>query len=235
MRRAGEIRGRLATIAAAVACAGAVLPASALAITDTITAVDGDAYEGASGSGGEFLLDAGDIPAFVNSDPTAEHNVVATADGPDGEKLFQTPLIADGGSVDLVGARYLGPGDYGFLCTIHTGMSGRLAVEGADALPRPSVDVAIISTKLAKVRRGRLKVSVSAATASADVDLAATLGARPLASASGLDLAAGQTRRVTLPLKNRARKLLKDLDEAGVKLAATVPFGASDMVKRKLK
>lgn len=228
------MRGRLAVIAAAVLCAGAALPASAMAITDTITAVDGDAYQGASGAGGEFLLDAGRIPAFVNSDPTAQHNVVAKLDGPDGEKLFQTPLIDGGQSIDVEGPQYLTPGAYDFLCTIHTGMNGRLLVNGAGAVPRPAVEVAIVSRKLAKVRRGKLEVEVDAITPSTDVDLEVRLGAKPLARASGIDLEGGQVKNLTLRLKSKSRKLLKGLNRAKLKLTAEVPFGAPDSAKRTL-
>lgn len=216
-------------------CVSAVLPASAAAITDTITAVASNAYEGASGPGGEFLLDAGSVPAFVNSEAGVSHNVVAVAGGPDGEELFQTPLIDGGQSIDVAGTQYLGPGTYDFVCTIHVGMDGRLLVSGAGAFPRPSVEVSIRSSKLAQVRRGSLKVLVEATTPSADVDIEARLGARSLARASGVDFEAGQGKNLVLKLGSRARKLLKGPDRARVKVTATVPFGAPDSAKRTLK
>lgn len=62
--------------------------ASASAATDRITARSGNVFTGGTGPAASFSLDAGSIPQFVNGDPGDSHNVVASADGPDGEELF---------------------------------------------------------------------------------------------------------------------------------------------------
>jgi hypothetical protein len=134
----------------------------------------------------------------------------------------------------VAGTEYLTPGSYPFVCTIHVGMAGTLLVSGDGALPRPSVSVAIASSKLAKVRKGRLKVSVTAATASSDVSLIARVGRRTLPPVPDVDLAAGQTRKLTLKLTNAAKKDLKDVEKAKVTLSASVPFGAPATAKRTL-
>lgn len=114
-------------------------------------------------------------------------------------------------------------------------MEGSLSVAGSGAVPRPAIDVSVVSSKVAKVAKGRLKVAVKATALSEDVSLAATLGAKPLGGASGVDLAAGESRNLTLRLDRKGRKLLADLDRAKVSVTARVPFGAADSAKRTLK
>lgn len=208
---------------------------SASAATDQITASPGNVFTGGTGPGGSFALDAGSVPQFVNGDPSDSHNVVASGDGPDGEELFQTALLPGGGSEPVAGAQYLTPGSYPFICTIHVGMEGSLSIAGPGAVPRPAIEVSVTSSKLAKVARGKLNVAVKASAPSVDVSLAAKLGGRPLASVAGIDLAAGESRRLTLKLDGKARRLLADRDRAKVSLSAAVPFGAGDSAKRTLK
>lgn len=208
---------------------------AASAATDPITARSGNVFAGGTGPGGSFSLDAGSIPQFTNDDAGDSHNVVATEDGPDGEELFQTALLAGGGSAPVTGAQYLTPGEYRFVCTIHVDMAGALSVAGSGAVPRPAVEVAVVSSKLRRVAKGKLRVAVEATARSDDVGLAARLGARPLASAAEIDLDAGESRTVTLKLDGKARKLLVDLERAKVSLSAEVPFGAPDGAKRTLR
>jgi hypothetical protein len=225
---------RVARLPPAIAAALALaVPASAAAATDQIQS-PGLFYAGGGGPSGEFRLDAGSQSQLLNTDPAADHNVVASADGPDGGRLFQSALIGPGPPAPVAGTEYLTPGSYPFVCTIHVGMAGTLLVSGDGALPRPSVSVAIASSKLAKVRKGRLKVSVTAATASSDVSLIARVGRRTLPPVPDVDLAAGQTRKLTLKLTNAAKKDLKDVEKAKVTLSASVPFGAPAKAKRTL-
>lgn len=225
-------RGAALLIAAAAALA---LPASAFATTDTITAEAGDTYSGNSDPNG-FLLDAGSTPGFVNSDFSATtHNVVASGDGPDGRELFKTPLLSGGGSADVEGAQYLTPGSYPFVCTIHIGMGGTLIVSGDGAAPRPAIDVSIVSTKLKKVQKGKLKVNVSAATLSDGASVLAKAAGHSVGTVSGINLAAGQSRTLTLRLDKAARKGIKDLTKAKISVSGAVPYGApaSDRVTLK--
>lgn len=220
-----------ALIAAALLLAAPV----ARAASDAIVGSAGNVYTGATGPDGSFTLDAGSVPIFTNDDQTASHNVVSTDEGPDGERLFTTPLIRAGVSEPVDGAQYLAPGAYRFLCTIHIGMEGMLSVAGAGTVPRPAVDVSIASTKLRKVAKGKLEARITAQTASEDVSVEATLGRKVLASATGIDLAAGEARPLTLKLDRRARRLLDDVEKAKVTATAGVPFGAPDSAKRTLK
>jgi plastocyanin len=228
-----RIRG---SVLAVVATAALALPAAAFAITDTITAESNVSYTGNSDPDG-FLLDAGQTPGFVNADPqtTTSHNVVAAADGPDGEELFKTPLIAGGATADVEGAQYLTPGTYPFVCTIHVGMTGTLIVSGDGAVPRPSIDVAIASTKLKKIQKGKLKVKLSATTLSADARIEAKVAGHLVASADGIDLAAGQSRTLTLKLDRAARKSIEDLAKVKVSVSGTVPYGAPASARATLK
>lgn len=228
-------RGATTVVAVATALA---LPGAAAAASDTIRSPDEFSYAGGTGPGGAFLLDAGSQAQLLNDDPTlgAEHNVVAEADGPDGERLFATDLIlAAPAPVPVRGTEYLTPGDYAFECTIHFNMKGTLRVSGAGALPRPQVDLEVVSSKLRKVRRGKLEVAVTAATRSDDVSLLARVAGKALPAVSGVDLAAGATRRLTLKLPKPARKAIKDAEKAKVTLGATVPFGAPAQAKRTLR
>jgi hypothetical protein len=233
LRHGRERIVRPVKVAVISALAALAIPASALAATDRIQS-PGQFFAGGGGPGGEFRLDAGTRAQLDNTDPTAEHNVVAAADGPDGRELFQSDLIGQG-TTEVIGTEYLTPGPYPFLCTIHDGMTGTLLVEGAGALPRPSVSVKVASSRLKKVRKGKLKVSVRAATASSDVSLIARVGKRTLPTIDGIDVGAGQTRALTLKLGRSVTKPLEDADKAKVTLSASAPFGAPARAKRTLR
>jgi plastocyanin len=233
LSKADRVRGGALAV---VAIAALALPASADAITDTITAESNVSYSGNSDPNG-FLLDAGQTPGFVDADPdtTTGHNVVATEDGPDGQELFKTPLLYGGGTADVEGAQYLSPGSYPFVCTIHAGMAGTLIVSGDGAVPRPAIDVAVVSTDLKKAQRGKLKVRVSATTLSDDASVQAKLAGHFVGSADGIDLAAGQSRTLTLKLDKVTKKNIADLTKAKVSVTAAVPYGAPASDKAMLK
>lgn len=232
MSNADRVRRGVVAVAVIAALA---LPASASAITDTITAESNTSYSGNTDPNG-FLLDAGRTPGFVNADPqaTTEHNVVATEDGPDGEDLFRSPLISGGASADVEGARYLTPGSYPFVCTIHAEMKGTLIVSGEGAVPRPSIDVAVVSRRLKKVQKGKLKVRVSATTLSEGVSVEAKVAGHFVGSEKGINLAAGQSRKLTLRLDRAARKRIKGLNKVRISVSAKVPYGAPAREKASL-
>ena len=208
---------------------------TALGATDAILAPSETTFAGGSGPGGEFLLDAGSRPTLVNTDDNADHNVVSTSDGPDGRPLFKTALLDPYASAPVEGTEYLTPGTYQFVCSIHAGMVGALRVEGTGALPRPEVEVTVLSKKVEKVAKGKLFVRVDAAVAATGVELIARRGLRPLSEAGPIDLATGESRRVVLRLDRAARKLLREVDSAKVTVAADVPYGAPDTAKTKLR
>jgi len=215
-----------------------VLPASAMAVSDQIQSPTETAFTGGSGPGGRFLLDAGNQAQLLNNDPApgAEHNVVAEADGPDGGRLFETDLIPAGPNpVPVRGTEYLTAGDYAFVCTIHFGMEGTLRVTGAGAVPRPAVSLQVVSSKLARVAKGKLKLAVEAGAASPGVSVVARVGKRTLPAVEGVDLAAGERRKLTLRLDRAARTSLEGAKRAKVTLRAEVPYGAPASARRTLR
>lgn len=228
--------GRIAAAAVAGLAALALgLPAGAAAASDDIVAAD-NAFLGGTGSGGAFLLDGG-ARATLSNTGINRHNAISNANGPDGGKLFSSPTLNGGSSGKLEGTQYLAAGEYPFFCSIHPSeMTATLKVEGGSPLPRPSIGVALPRQSLGKVRRtGRLVTRVKAATDSAGVQLSARLRKRVLARSSKLDLAAGEQRKVVLKLSRKARKQLKGLRKARVKLTGTVPFGAPASASRVLR
>lgn len=231
------VTARRRALGALALLGGVMLPAAtAHAVTDTITSQPGYSYSGATGPGGAFSVDAGSQPLLVNADPGSDgaHNLVASADGPDGNELFETPLLSVNETAPVNGAQYLEPGSYPFVCTIHFGMGGTLAVSGPGALPRPAIDVSIATSKLRKVQKGKLKLKVEAATASPDVSVFAKFQGS-LGIASDIDLAAGESRVVTLRLTKAAKKRFKGLKRAKISVIGSVPYGSPASSSRSLK
>lgn len=229
--------GRIAALVGAAAVGAMTFAAPAWALTDTIRATDNFTYEGGTGGLGAFQVDAGDTPTLENEDltPSGEHDAVARDEGPDGEPLFGTELVEPGGNAEVDGTQYVGQGTYDFYCTIHVGMEGVLKVNPGPPLARPDIDVKIKSSKIKKVRKGKLKVTVKAFTKSDDISLEAKRGPKVLATTSGLDLSAGESEPVTMKLTNKGKKDLKKKDQAKISLTGEVPFGSPDKATKKLK
>ncbi len=236
---------RVLKTAGAVGLATIVLamPGGAVAgvpvVTDTIRAIDQFAYGGGIGDGSTFRLIAGQQATLENDDQLAPHNVVAVGEGPDGEPLFSNSLVSPNQSAPVAGTQYLQPGDYAFSCTIHFGMKGTLEVAGPGAVPRPEVTVAVASSRLKKLSKGRLKVTVSATSRSDGVSVEARVGGKPGGFADGVDLAAGQSGILTLKLGKQAKEAVKVALEKGKKVAVSVssevPWGAPDSARTKLR
>jgi plastocyanin len=224
-------RGRRAIVGLAVTGAAAFGAAHALGVSETITSSPACCTFAKP----TFTLDPGQVAAYQNPGG-ASHNVTASGNGPDGEVLFRSDTIASG-QTPVNGTQYLGTGSYPFVCTIHPGMSADLVVTGnGSPVARPGVDLTVASKKLHRVLgSGKLKVKVSASGASSDVELTARKGARKLGSKANIDLAAGASRTVKLPLTQSAKNALKDLESAKVKVSAAVPFGSPATAKRKLR
>jgi plastocyanin len=225
MRRSAAIVG-LAAVAA-----GALAVGVAFGAAETITASTTDnTFSQAS-----YTIDQGEVANFANP-AASEHNVTATSNGPDGEKLFRSATVSSGQAA-VNGTQYLSAGTYRFLCTIHAGMAADLVVTGNGApVARPEVKLKVSSRKLDKVVSSRkLKVKVSAPAQSDGVTVSARKGARKVTASKHVDLAAGSSRTLNLKLTGSGRKALGKLDAAKVKVTATVPFGAPASAKRKLK
>ncbi len=115
-------------------------------------------------------------------------------------------------------------------------MRSDLAVGAGTPVARPDIELKVLSTKIDKVvSSGKLKLKVTAPTASADVLLTAKKGARKLGTKGGLSLTAGSSRTVKLTLTTAGENVLEDLNSAKVKATGTVPFGSPDTAKKKLK
>jgi len=224
----------VAAATAATVLGGTVAPA--WAATDTIFSPSETSYAGGTGPSGEFLVDAGTQSFLFNTDTDADHNVIATGRGPDGAPLFRTPLLDPGTGLPVEGTEYLAAGAYPFVCSIHDGMAGTALVVGGGALPRPDVEVTVLSRKLGKViRTRRLVIRLDAGTAASDVRVEARRGLRPLTSLDLIDLSAGESRLFKMRLTMAGLKALKSEDSAKVAVQTDIPFGAPDTAKTKLK
>jgi plastocyanin len=181
-----------------------------------------------------FTIDQGTVATFQNLDPgTAQHNVTAVDSGKNGRPLFSSATI-NIGQTPVTGTDSLAPGTYRFFCTVHpTQMSGELVVTGSGSA---GVTVKILSRKLAKVVSSRqLNVELRAVTASNDVSLTARKGSRKLGSMSGIDLSAGASRTVRLPLSRAGRASLKNIGTAKVVVTATVAGSQPASATRRLR
>jgi plastocyanin len=185
-----------------------------------------------------FTIDAGSVGSFQNSTPGIPHTMTASENGPDNKPLFDTGDVPSGQSAAADGTQYLAPGTYHFFCEVHgPSMSADLIVSGnGTPVARPAISLKVLSKDLGKVASsGKLKLKLSAATASEGIEVSAQKGSRKLGSVKNVNLAAGTSRVVRLALKASARKALQGLTSAKVKATAVVPFGASAHAKRRLR
>jgi plastocyanin len=230
-----QSRRRRRSVFLAVAClTGLLAVGQALGADATVRATDSsDSY--APGTNQPSIPAAGSLD-FKNNSTFVSHSVTADGNGPDGKRLFRTPVFS-GDTRAVVGVQYLSPGTYKFHCSVHpVTMKGTLTVRAGTPVARPAIAVAIRSRRIDRVRRsGRLKVKVHAKTKSSDVSLVAKKGHKRLASDKNIDLRAGQSKTIRMQLSKRARKSLKGLNKARVKLQGKVPFGAPDTATRTLR
>jgi plastocyanin len=224
-------RGRKAIVGLAVTGAAAFGAAHALGVTETITSSPACC----TFSKPSFTLDPGQVATFQDLDGVS-HNVIASGIGPDGAVLFRSDTI-DSGQAPVNGTQYLGTGTYAFVCTVHSEMSANLVVSGnGSPLARPGVVLTVVSKKLDRVlASGKLKVKVSASALSSDIELTARKGAKKLGSKGNIDIAAGASPIVKLPLTHSGKNALKDLGSAKVTVSGEVPFGSPATAKRKLR
>jgi plastocyanin len=223
-------KGRKAIVGLAVTGAAAFGAAHALGVTETITTLPACC----SFSKATFTIDPGQVAVFQDQDGVP-HNVIASGIGPDGAVLFRSDTI-DSGQAPVNGTQYLEAGTYPFVCTVHPDMAANLVVAGSGSpIARPAVVLTVVSKKLDRVlASGKLNVKVSASAVSSDVELTARKGAKKLGSKGNIDLTAGASRTVKLPLTHSGKNALKDLGSAKVKVSGEVPFGSPATAKRKL-
>jgi plastocyanin len=224
------MQGRAGLILIGTVVAATLAAGSAFAASETITGTAANLFDKPT-----YTSDQGDLVQFQSLG--GSHNVTATAKGPDGEPLFASSTIS-GGTTPVNGTQYLTQGSYAFICTIHPStMQATLVKTGAGtAIPRPDIEVKLISRKLDKVvSKGKLVAQVQAITQSNDVALEAKLGKTRLGEDDGIDLAAGTKKNVVLKLSRAARNKLAAKSKATVKVEGSVAFGAPDVAKGKLR
>jgi plastocyanin len=203
----------LAVIGAAAVGAGQALGASEAITTSTTCCSYGKAT---------FTIDRGALATFQNQDPgTSPHDVFSVDSGPKNKPWFSSAAIHLG-QTPVNGTDSLAPGTYRFFCTVHpTQMSSELVVIPSAS---PTVAVKVLSRKLGPVTSsGKLKVKLRALLASNDGSLTARQGKRKLGSMRGIDLSAGASRTVRLPLSRSGRNFLGGRGAAKVKVTATPP------------
>jgi plastocyanin len=184
-----------------------------------------------------FTVDAGQVASFQNATTGVTHTMTASGEGPDGKALFDSGDVSGGATGAAAGTQFLAPGTYHFFCKVHgPSMAADLIVSpNGTPVARPQVSLKVLSRKVAKVASsGKLKLQLSAATASDGISLSARKGAKKLGSAQNVSLAAGASRVVKLKLGSSARNALRNLSSVKVKVSADVPFGSPVRAKRNL-
>jgi plastocyanin len=184
-----------------------------------------------------FTIDAGTVGSFQNQTAGISHTMTASDNGPDNKPLFNTGTLSSGQGAAVEGTQYLAPGSYHFFCEIHgPSMAADLIVTGnGTPAARPRITLKVLSKDLGKVASsGKLKLKLSAATASDGIEVSAQKGSRKLGAVKTVSLAAGASQVVKLSLSSSARKALNRVSSAKLKATADVPFGAPAEAKRRL-
>jgi plastocyanin len=228
MRRRLKPRRRIWVVAGVVAAAGLLAAGYAFGAAPIVGQAD-NTYSATS-----YTIDQGEVAQLQVTG--SMHNVIAQANGPDGQPQFHSATIS-GGTTPADGTQYLTAGDYTFFCSIHPSTMRATLHVTSNGTPqaRPHVDLKIASTKLSKVKRGSLQVQVTASTTVTGVSLEARLGPnRILGRASGLTLAAGPQSE-SIKLTKRGKSELRSKDKARISVDATVPFGQPASTQAKLK
>lgn len=214
----------LAVIGVAAFGAGQALGASEAITTSTTCCSYGKA---------SFTIDRGTTAIFQNQDPgTSPHDVFSVDSGAKNKPVFSSAQI-NVGQTPVNGTDSLGAGTYRFFCTVHpTQMSGELVVTPSAS---PTVAVTILSSKLGPVASsGKLKVKLRGLLASNNVSLTARVGKRKLGTIRGIDLSAGASRTVKLPLSRSGKNFLSGRGGAKVKVTAAPPGDQQVSVARRL-
>lgn len=161
----------------------------------------------------EVTMDQGERLTFVNQDVEG-HTVTSQAAGPDGKRLFDTPLIGAGEQAFVEGSQFLTTGTYAFFCKVHSGMEGTLHVSTAGTpVPRPrdtrapQIRLRILDARASGVRRRRALKARVAADEAVSVRLSARGRGRKLATGR-VTLAGPGARSVRLRLTRPGRRAL---------------------------
>ena len=219
-----RVIGALAVVGVAAFGAGQALGASEAITTSTTCCSYGKA---------SFTIDRGTTAIFQNQDPgISPHDVFSVDSGAKNKPVFSSDQI-NVGQTPVNGTDSLGAGTYRFFCTVHpTQMSGELVVTPSAS---PTVAVTILSSKLGSVASsGKLKVKLRGLLASNNVSLTARVGKRKLGTMGGIDLSAGASRTVKLPLSRSGKNFLSGRGGTKVKVTAAPPGDQPVSVARRL-
>jgi plastocyanin len=226
----GRFSVRRVIVALAAIGATAIAAGQALGASEPITTSAGCCSYGK----GSFTIDRGATATFQNQDPgTSPHDVISVDSGAGNKPLFSSAQI-NLGQTPVNGTESLGAGTYRFFCTVHpTQMSGELVVTPSAS---PTVEVKVLSRKLGPVISSRkLKVKLRGLLPSKDVSLTARKGSRKLGTMRGIDLPAGASRTVRLPLSRSGSNSLSGRGAAEVKVTATPPGDKPATATRRLR
>jgi plastocyanin len=217
----------LALAATAVAVFGV---SQALGASEAITAVSGPQYGKAS-----FTIDRGATATFDNQDLSATTHDVTAFDTGGAKNLpfFRSAEISGGQTTPVTGTDSLGSGTYRFFCTVHpTQMTGQLVVTPSAS---PTVAVKVLSRKVGQVAKsGEVKAKLTGLLASRAVSVTARVGKKKLGTAKGIDLSAGASRTVKVPLSRSGKSFLSHRGSAKLKVTATPPGDQAVTVTRRL-
>jgi plastocyanin len=230
-KRAGNVI--LALLVSAITMFSGVAVAGA---ADTITA----SLTCCTFAPGPYSQDLGEIPTFENPvGADAPHNVTSTTRGPDGGPLFRSQTIAAASSSPVDGTQYLTGGTYPFYCTLHgLSMSGELVVDGGkgEVVTRPAIRASVAAQRLRAIRRsGVVTVAVRALAGSPVVNLQVKGGARTIASATGIKVNTGATRKVRLRLTKAGRKAVSKGRRVVISVKGSVAFGSPSSARRTIR
>ena len=181
-----------------------------------------------------FTIDRGATATFQNQDPGVQQHDVTAFDtgGAKNEPLFRSAQI-NLGQTPVNGTDSLGPGTYRFFCTVHpTQMTSQLVVTPSAS---PTVAVKILSSKVGQVgKSGQVKVKLTGLLASRGDSVTARVGKRKLGTAKNIDLSAGASRTVKVPLSRSGKNFLRGRGSAKLKVTASPPGDQSVTVARRL-
>lgn len=172
----------------------------------------------------------GERLTFANQDLLPPHNVTARDNDPAGAPLFASATIGGGDVAPVAGTNKLGPGTYGFYCTIHpVQMNGTLTVSGDPVAPdtaRPTLAARVDSGSLrALERRKALLATLSSDEAvTGDVTVRAfgvTLARRTISVGTGATA-------VALKLTARGLRGVRKRSRVGLTLTFTAADGAGN-------
>jgi plastocyanin len=227
----GRFSIRRVAVAVAAIGVGVFGVTQALGASEAITAVGPDPHYGQA----SFTIDRGATATFDNEDSSATTHDVTAFDtgGAKNEPLFRSATIG-AGQTPVNGTNALGAGTYRFFCTVHpTEMTGQLVVTPSAS---PTVAVKVLSKKVGQVAKsGKVKAKLTGVLASRSVSVTARVGKKKLGTAKGIDLSAGGSRTVKVPLSRAGKNFLSRKKSAKLKVTASPPGDQAVTATQRLR